>query len=166
MTDRLRRQPLQQRQLPLRRQPHLRREPRLGHAPKAGNLPTAGAGSYDDTRGALSGSSTGAGSSADRRRRPQVTGRRGRQEGGDEPPPLAAPAAAAAPAAKYLDWTRFDVQSSLRNLRSHDPSVVITELRKLHLRWFHAKEPKMRLILSKMGLDNSRLGLIKSVCDS
>ena len=43
---------------------------------------------------------------------------------------------------------------------------MIRELRKLHLRWFHAKELKMRLILSKMGLDSSRLALIKGVCDS
>ena len=133
--------------------------------PKPGDTPTAGAGSYDVTRGALSGPSSGAGSSGDHRTRPQVIGRRGRQEGGDDPPPPAAPAAAA-PAAKYPDWTRFDVQSSLRNMRSDVPSVVLRELRKLHLRWFHAKEPKMRLILSKMGLDNTRLALIKGVCDS
>ena len=45
------------------------------------------------------------------------------------------------------DWTRFNIQVSLQNLRSYEPHVVKKELRKLHLRWFHAKEPKMRMIL-------------------
>ena len=44
---------------------------------------------------------------------------------------------------QYADWTRFDINVSLRNLRSDDPRVVRNELRKLHLRWWHASEPKM-----------------------
>eukprot|EP00959_Pyramimonas_sp_CCMP1952_P458765 9477178-Pyramimonas_sp.AAC.1 len=42
------------------------------------------------------------------------------------------------------DWSRFDVQISLQNIRSLDPSAVTRELRKLRLRWPHAKEPKMQ----------------------
>ena len=63
------------------------------------------------------------------------------------------------------DWTRFNVQHSLQNLRSYEPHVVKKELRKLHLRWYHAKEPKMRHILSKVGLDNVRLNMTNEVCD-
>eukprot|EP00959_Pyramimonas_sp_CCMP1952_P195602 4089771-Pyramimonas_sp.AAC.1 len=48
------------------------------------------------------------------------------------------------------DWPRFDVQVSLQNSRSLDPSVVARELRKLRMRWFRAKEPKTRLVLSKI----------------
>ena len=64
------------------------------------------------------------------------------------------------------DWTRFNVQVSLKNLRSWNPSVIQKELRKLHLRWWHAKEPKMRAILHAAGLDNARLDMIKPVCDT
>ena len=42
------------------------------------------------------------------------------------------------------DWTRFNIQHSLKALRSSDPKVIIKELRKLHLSWLHAKEPNMR----------------------
>eukprot|EP00959_Pyramimonas_sp_CCMP1952_P379448 7948370-Pyramimonas_sp.AAC.1 len=55
----------------------------------------------------------------------------------------------------------------MQNLRSLGPSVVTRELRKLPLRWFHAKQPKMRFVLiTKAGLDNVRLNLIKGVCDT
>eukprot|EP00959_Pyramimonas_sp_CCMP1952_P026724 561127-Pyramimonas_sp.AAC.1 len=46
------------------------------------------------------------------------------------------------------------------------PSVVTREWRKLHLRWFHAKEPGTRLVLTKVGLANVRLYRIKGVCDA
>eukprot|EP00959_Pyramimonas_sp_CCMP1952_P002118 43605-Pyramimonas_sp.AAC.1 len=61
-------------------------------------------------------------------------------------------------------WAKFDIQISLHDLRSLDPSVAARELRKLHLRWFHAKEPTMRLLLTKAGLDNVRLNPVKGVC--
>ena len=48
---------------------------------------------------------------------------------------------------RLLDWTRFNVQISLRNVRSGEPSVVQNEFSKLHLRWWHASAPKMRHIL-------------------
>ena len=67
---------------------------------------------------------------------------------------------------KWPDWTRFDVQASLKRLRSYNPRVVTTELRKLHLRWWHAKEPTMRAILSAAGLDEARLSLIKPIVDT
>ena len=37
--------------------------------------------------------------------------------------------------ARLPDWTRFDIQVSLRNLRSWNPAVIRKEMRKLHLRW-------------------------------
>jgi hypothetical protein len=40
------------------------------------------------------------------------------------------------------------------------------ELRKLHLRWWHAREPKMRNILQAAGVDEARLTLIKSIIDT
>eukprot|EP00959_Pyramimonas_sp_CCMP1952_P401107 8404871-Pyramimonas_sp.AAC.1 len=57
-------------------------------------------------------------------------------------------------------------RSGLQNLRSLDPSVITRELRQLHLRWFHAKEPQMILVSTKAGLDNVRLNRIKGVCDT
>ena len=67
---------------------------------------------------------------------------------------------------KWPDWTRFVVQASLKRLRSYDPKVITTELRKLHLRWWHASEYTMRKILSAAGLDEARLSLIKPIVDS
>ncbi len=63
-------------------------------------------------------------------------------------------------------WNEFNVQNNLRNLRSYDPAVVTKELRKLHLRWWHAKEPKMRVILKAVGLDEVRLNMIKPIVDT
>eukprot|EP00959_Pyramimonas_sp_CCMP1952_P308286 6451797-Pyramimonas_sp.AAC.1 len=34
------------------------------------------------------------------------------------------------------------------------------------MQWLHAREPRMRLISPKAGLDNVRLNLIKGVCDT
>ena len=39
---------------------------------------------------------------------------------------------------KPADWTRFNVSRSLRALSSGAPGVKRRELRKLHLRWWHA----------------------------
>ena len=66
----------------------------------------------------------------------------------------------------FPDWTRFDVQQSLKRLRSYDPKVVVKELRKLHLRWWHASDPTMRTILKAVGLDEPRLQLIKPIVES
>ena len=64
------------------------------------------------------------------------------------------------------DWSRFNIQISLRNLRSYDAPVVQKELRKLHLRWWHAREPKMRAILQAAGVDSIRLDMIKRIVDT
>ena len=64
------------------------------------------------------------------------------------------------------DWTRFDINVSLKNLRSNDPRVVRNELRKLHLRWWHASEPKMHKILRGAGIEPKRLSMIKGIVDT
>ena len=64
------------------------------------------------------------------------------------------------------DWSRFNIQVSLRNLRSSDPAVVQRELRKLHLRWWHAKYPKMSHILRSAGIDETRLAMIQPIIDT
>ena len=63
------------------------------------------------------------------------------------------------------EWTRFHTQISLRNLGSYVPEVVEKELRKLHIRWWHATEATMRRLLYAAGLDEVRLALIKSVVE-
>ena len=64
------------------------------------------------------------------------------------------------------DWSRFNIQVSLRNLRSYNPAVVQRELRKLHLRWWHAKYPKMSRILRAAGIDEARLDMIQPIIDT
>jgi len=64
------------------------------------------------------------------------------------------------------DWSRFNVQVSLKNLRTYEPAVVQRELRKLHLRWWHASATKMRIILQAAGLDEARLAMIKPIVDT
>ena len=68
--------------------------------------------------------------------------------------------------ARLPDWSRFNIQISLRNLRSYDAGVVQRELRKLHLRWWHAREPKMRTILQAAGVDEVRLNMIRRIVDT
>ena len=53
------------------------------------------------------------------------------------------------------DWTRFDVLNSLRALRSGKRSVIIRELRKLHLRWWHGTVSTMTSTLRAAGIPNS-----------
>ena len=65
-----------------------------------------------------------------------------------------------------FDWTRFDVQLSLNKLRSINPTVVKTELRKLHLRWWHASEPKMTAVLRAVGVSTEVTTPIKPIVDS
>ena len=64
------------------------------------------------------------------------------------------------------DWTRFDIKVSLKNLRSNNTNVVRTELRKLHLRWRHASEPKMHHVLRNVGIEPKRLAMIKPIVDT
>ena len=64
------------------------------------------------------------------------------------------------------DWTRFDVSASLRALRSNDDNVVARELRKLHLRWWHAGPTAMANALRPTGIPESILQKIPDTVKS
>ena len=64
------------------------------------------------------------------------------------------------------DWTRFDVRSSLRALRSPNPAVVTRELRKVHLRWWHAGRTSMTELLGAAGLPQPVLDRIPDIIKS
>ena len=51
------------------------------------------------------------------------------------------------------DWTRFDVTTSLRALRSGRHDVRMTELRKLHLRWWRATKEEMLRVLRAANIE-------------
>ena len=44
--------------------------------------------------------------------------------------------------------------------------TIRSVLRKLHLRWWHATEPKVQTILQAAGIDGARLELIKLIVDT
>ena len=64
------------------------------------------------------------------------------------------------------DWTRFDVSRSLRALAAGSPAVQRKELRKLHLRWWHASKESMRRVLSAAGLSTQVLNEIANIVDT
>ena len=61
------------------------------------------------------------------------------------------------------DWTRFDIRASLRALKSDNPAVITRELRKLHLRWWHAGITSMTTILRAAGIHSNVLSRISEV---
>ena len=61
------------------------------------------------------------------------------------------------------DWFRFNVQSSLRALRSGAEHVRKRILRKLHLRCWHASEGTMRNVLSAAGIPETTLKLYQDL---
>ena len=69
------------------------------------------------------------------------------------PPPLRRPKKVdTAVGVNPNDWTSFDVTKSLRMLRTGDEAAVARELRKLHLRWWHAQVKPMQTIFEHAGL--------------
>ena len=67
---------------------------------------------------------------------------------------------------KPADWTRFDISRSLRALAAGSPAVQRKELRKLHLRWWHASKESMRRVLSAAGLSAQVLNEIANIVDT
>ena len=63
----------------------------------------------------------------------------------------------------FPDWTRFDIGTTMKALRSYNPVVVRKCLKKLHLRWWHAGADRMRKILHAAGIDEVRLSFIDGV---
>ena len=64
------------------------------------------------------------------------------------------------------DWTSFDVSKSLRLLRVGDEAQVKKELRKLHLRWWHAHRAAMERILRAAGVPGSVLQHIPHIINT
>ena len=64
------------------------------------------------------------------------------------------------------DWTSFDVSRSLRKLRTGNPALIERELRKLHLRWWHATRAAMERVLGAAGIPNEILNKIAAIIDT
>ena len=64
------------------------------------------------------------------------------------------------------DWSRFNIQMSLRNLRSFNATVVQKELRKLHIRWWHASAKKMQKLLQHAGVPKETIDKVKDIVDA
>eukprot|EP00971_Amphidinium_carterae_P302209 6004374-Amphidinium_carterae.1 len=64
------------------------------------------------------------------------------------------------------DWSRFDLHSSLRALRTSSEGARRRILRKLHLRWWHASAAAMTKILKAAGLPKDLLDIVPSVCET
>ena len=64
------------------------------------------------------------------------------------------------------DWTAFDITHSMRALRNGSDAQVRLELRKLHIRWWHAGRGQMAKILDAAGVPQSVLRLIPGIIDT
>ena len=64
------------------------------------------------------------------------------------------------------DWSKFDVSSSLRALRTGTNASQQRELRKLHLRWWHAPKVPMKNILQSCGLPSEVIDMIPGIVDT
>ena len=65
-----------------------------------------------------------------------------------------------------VDWTAFDVTGCLRALRTGSEAELRRVLRRLHLRWWHARASSMHKILKAAGVLTSALNLIHEIVDS
>ena len=61
------------------------------------------------------------------------------------------------------DWTTFNIGASLQILRHGSPAACLRELRKLHLRWWHATVSQMTHTLRHAGLPQSILDACRDV---
>jgi len=65
------------------------------------------------------------------------------------------------------DWTRFDIGSALRVLKTaQERATLQREVRKLHLRWWHAGKTAMTRILDAAGLPKDVLELVNDIVDT
>ena len=64
------------------------------------------------------------------------------------------------------DWSNFDVTKSLRTLRSANNSVVEREIRKLHIRWWHANRASMEAIFKSANLPQTVIDLVPDVINT
>ena len=63
--------------------------------------------------------------------------------------------------ARPTDWSRFDVESVLRGLRTANEAGQRRLLRKLHLRWWHAGATTMQRMLRAAGVPAKVLELVR-----
>ena len=64
------------------------------------------------------------------------------------------------------DWTAFDVTQSLRMLRTGTDAQIRREIRKLHLRWWHATRTQMERVLRAAGCPSSVTEKVADVVDT
>jgi hypothetical protein len=64
------------------------------------------------------------------------------------------------------DWTSFDISTSLRTLRNGTEVQKKNELRKLHLRWWHAPRGPMEKVLRVAGIPATVLSMIPQIIDT
>ena len=64
------------------------------------------------------------------------------------------------------DWTAFDVTQSLRMLRTGTDAQIRRELRKLHLRWWHATRTQMERVLRAAGCPKSVTDKVADIVDT
>ena len=64
------------------------------------------------------------------------------------------------------DWTAFDINQSMRMLRTGTDAQITRELRKLHIRWWHATRTQMEKILHAAGVPREVLQRIPAIVDT
>ena len=64
------------------------------------------------------------------------------------------------------DWTSFDITQSLRTLRLGELAQVRRELRKLHIRWWHATRTQMEKILLAARCPHSVIQMVAGIIDT
>ena len=64
------------------------------------------------------------------------------------------------------DWTAFDISKSMRMLRTGDEAQVKRELRKLHLRWWHANRGQMERVLAAAGVPGPVIQHVPEIIDT
>ena len=65
-----------------------------------------------------------------------------------------------------VDWTGFDLRRVLQVFRSADLQTCKLNLRKLHLRWWHAQAAPMQNLLSRAGVRKEVIDLIPDIVDT
>ena len=64
------------------------------------------------------------------------------------------------------DWSRFDISRSMRVLRVGNERAIRTELRKLHLRFWHASRQALEQILKAAGIPQRVLNLVPDIINT
>ena len=64
------------------------------------------------------------------------------------------------------DWTKFDIGCSIRILRIGTEAQITRELRKLHLRWWHATRSQMEKTLTLAGVPSKAIQMIPGIIDT